>query len=1053
MEVWIRTQGNAEFSKFGEFKREKDASYTFYFADGSKQKTVNSNKPVVFPEHTVGVQVRGDSPSYQTSTSFNFYVRYLANETTMARVQEDINKGQHCFVGGDAKGILSRGEAVGSEQTLGQWWHRYSYALNEVSYSTTMEKVSGTVVNDSQKSEQVVQVKAGFYYSTNYHGSNTKLVEKFITKSGVLYDLLPAGTYATDIKIGNRATGPNISKPFTSGYTVETIENWEGSGQTMLKVSYTVPDGWRMWNGDYWSGICMTYNLHNPYINIIDRGVHAMNTVGLVDTSPDDVLIRNQMSAKELPKANINKKGYYQNLFTESNASGYETGITQKDIVFRPVTVIEAAFTNRVQTQSEQGYETERTAYLADTYDYRLRYTAQNATRTTNIVIYDVLDKDGEDEIGDFDWVDVSSIGSKKTYDKNNPSTGDTCAPVVYYATVVPTEFNVDDSTVWTTECPADKSTVKAVAIDCRKTKAGKNFVLDQGGTLVGYVHCIASDNEDWAGRTNKNDAWLSAAMFVGDDLGENPKTELFEDNSKVHLRKVDAEIIKTSDPESGTEEEPAILPNNEDDKPYDGLTYTLTVNNNTESGLPAVRSMIIEDVLPEGFTLNPNKEITLESEAWPIAAGTKISANSNVVDVLSGQNLTITVSNMPVQCSLKITIPVTRAEKVIVPTDYLNTAKITKIGSLPTDITSETTYHRTIPEFTLHYEVIPDEDWGTPVNGNTEVPEDVLNIPYRTDETLAKVLSTTDITADKLDGSLEDIYGEWTFTGWCEDEECSGDPVTKVTVTTDKTVYGKWVFKPYGVKFKKIGSVKKEPIEGAVFALYGEDYFDAEGEINENAKPIEEDLTSGEDGWFELEKPLSVGTYYLVETEAPEYYRQWEEPLTLTVDAKDGMMLENQKPGKDKDDPMKLTFLVENEYLFGDLVIEKTLEKWEHSSDATFVFSVKAVKNKEVVYTDVASLTFGGPGTKSYTFTAVIPVGSEVTVTEVYSGSVYKAVGKTEETVTVENPTGDKNPAKASFTNTYDGNGGNQGTGILNTFTKDDDGWKWSSDKPVDQR
>ena len=50
------------------------------------------------------------------------------------------------------------------------------------------------------------------------------------------------------------------------------------------------------------------------------------------------------------------------------------------------------------------------------------------------------------------------------------------------------------------------------------------------------------------------------------------------------------------------------------------------------ESGLPAARSLIVEDALPAGFKLNPKKEITLESETWGIKPGTKISANSNVV-------------------------------------------------------------------------------------------------------------------------------------------------------------------------------------------------------------------------------------------------------------------------------------------------------------------------------------------------------------------------------------------------------------------------------------
>ena len=131
-----------------------------------------------------------------------------------------------------------------------------------------------------------------------------------------------------------------------------------------------------------------------------------------------------------------------------------------------------------------------------------------------------------------------------------------------------------------------------------------------------------------------------------------------------------------------------------------------------------------------------------------------------------------------------------------------------------------------------------------------------------------------------------------------------------------------------------------------------------------------------------------------------------------------------------------------------GNLEITKILSNFESSEPATFVFDITASagKNSEgqdiVVYTNVASLTFTGPDTKSVLLTG-IPVGATVTVTEVYSGARYVAE-VTEQTAVIQ-PADSQTPASVSFTNSYD-NTGPGGHGILNSFTavQSGDGYDW---------
>lgn len=131
----------------------------------------------------------------------------------------------------------------------------------------------------------------------------------------------------------------------------------------------------------------------------------------------------------------------------------------------------------------------------------------------------------------------------------------------------------------------------------------------------------------------------------------------------------------------------------------------------------------------------------------------------------------------------------------------------------------------------------------------------------------------------------------------------------------------------------------------------------------------------------------------------------------------------------------------------YGDLVIKKTLDTFNATiGGATFVFQIEGTKTdvdtqeQTVVYSDVVSMTFTGPGTESIRITN-IPAGAKVTVTEIYSGASYTLTSDASQTVTILAKEEEGAPATANFSNTYDDrmNGGN---GVVNTFAYDDGTW-----------
>lgn len=121
----------------------------------------------------------------------------------------------------------------------------------------------------------------------------------------------------------------------------------------------------------------------------------------------------------------------------------------------------------------------------------------------------------------------------------------------------------------------------------------------------------------------------------------------------------------------------------------------------------------------------------------------------------------------------------------------------------------------------------------------------------------------------------------------------------------------------------------------------------------------------------------------------------------------------------------------------FGDLEIRKELTTYNSNSPVTFVFEIEATLNGETVYSDVVGLTFSKAGVRTARIEGKIPVGADVTVTEVYSGSSYKVEGNdTRKLVIIPK---DEGTSQATFENKFDEHN-RKGYGIVNKFSIDEE-------------
>lgn len=155
--------------------------------------------------------------------------------------------------------------------------------------------------------------------------------------------------------------------------------------------------------------------------------------------------------------------------------------------------------------------------------------------------------------------------------------------------------------------------------------------------------------------------------------------------------------------------------------------------------------------------------------------------------------------------------------------------------------------------------------------------------------------------------------------------------------------------------------------------------------------------------------------TPYLVSLPGNDYY---EEGVASPSDAWQYEVTVGLKPGREE--------------RLGNLAITKKLSSFNNTlKGATCIFQIEAEKDGKVVYSDVKSIVFNGPGTDTIKINGKIPAGAKVTVTEVYSGSSYVMDGTDPNRTTWIVADGD---VGVSFSNSYDDRF-NGGTSVVNHF------------------
>ncbi|MGN0362735.1 MAG: glycine-rich protein [Bilifractor sp.] len=438
------------------------------------------------------------------------------------------------------------------------------------------KKVVSTMHDQKKKNYTVTwKVSMKETYTTSKNDSESD--QKYIAQNGgIFFDLLPEGANLDRDSVMLVTQEGALGK---NAFTIDQVQNYKGSGRTLLKVTAVDP-------GDYYE---LYYNTISPYESIRDYGNLLYNPIAyetgngeIAHGIADDALLPSAEGGENWykPLADSftlsNTKGSpmtggtagrkdpsiqkSMNLLMQgldTNADGSETSEGNKFIYgeeefdLAAITSGASGLSKRVLTTSSSSWDNNGMTKKGQTYSYRLRFQNSYTSESKNLVFFDSLENckaetgDGRKES---DWKGtLSDVSWKATdpepvKDKNGHEvTPAKVAPVLYISTqnldfnnktASEAQKDLSNPDIWKRVDPVtvngkmqfreeDLKNAKAIAVDMRHDTDGEEYTLQKGGVLSVLLTMTAPSEADfpaWSGDGYPeayNDVFLSEQMIT----------------------------------------------------------------------------------------------------------------------------------------------------------------------------------------------------------------------------------------------------------------------------------------------------------------------------------------------------------------------------------------------------------------------------------------------------------------------------------------------------------------------------------------------------------
>lgn len=409
----------------------------------------------------------------------------------------------------NGKFFTSNGEEIVSIDTNAVDYARVTQRISEIT-----KKVVSSSNNSKKKIFTITwKVEAGEKIISGQSGEINYLPQK----SGTFYDLLPLGSTLDPASV--IVQNENGQKLSSSSYTVKTVDNFNGSGRTLVRVDIK----------EEASKYKLFLDTVHSWNAISDYGVSVYNPVAYKtgnDTIKDGTADNGGRFAKDgsTPEHQI-----VENLTNvdPDEPDDWQSGVTkfiyaEEVYDINNLTAATSGLMKKVKAEKDKQYSYETSTNINRPYSYEIRMANSGSTKSKNIVLFDSLENYVTDNGSSSDWhgtlnsIDVNQLKSKGA------------DPVVYISKIenlsIDDHHDLSDASVWEKVTDAtDLSTAKAIAIDASKKKDGSDFILNETESLTAYLYMTAPSSTNVEGRVPMayNNIYMNATIFGGNDKEE----------------------------------------------------------------------------------------------------------------------------------------------------------------------------------------------------------------------------------------------------------------------------------------------------------------------------------------------------------------------------------------------------------------------------------------------------------------------------------------------------------------------------------------------------
>lgn len=451
--------------------------------------------------------------------------------------------------------------------------------LGAASQSVWMTKTGTQTGADNTNRQILLHYQANVYEASN---QTTKSGYEELVNSGTLPSD-PGGTYYDLLPRHMRVDVNSVKADGLQ--SVRTVDNWRGSGRTMLIIDVRHTMQAQQYNvgndSIYGERLEVSFDATYSWFDLKESGSRGsdgtlqasltnniayasrapyLGTVNGREGEPDDPTAGKNTDSAE---ATRNVEQYMTNLTNTKNPSVvYASNTMSVSALTYALVGLHKAVSRDVEgawSSDDMGGDTSGTgASVAQggVYRYRLTFETAKGERMRNLVLYDDLEQyvpgDNTADHGQPQWhgsllnVDVSDLQAQGIQ------------PVVYYAVQSPslqhaTEKPDLQSSMWTTTPPADLGSVKAIAVDCSKTVSGGEFTLNEGQSLQVQVRMRAPSGDASLNYVKEHaHAYNNVYMSASNVLDPTQSNEfVHQDYTKIALQPFNVQVHKEWDDDS----------------------------------------------------------------------------------------------------------------------------------------------------------------------------------------------------------------------------------------------------------------------------------------------------------------------------------------------------------------------------------------------------------------------------------------------------------------------------------------------------------------------